>query len=71
MTHNKQTKTHDNAPSPTFYNLKEPIYSMLGIALGSRAFKANKSFLEKASILSFSQKCIFAVFKVKKSKKYL
>jgi hypothetical protein len=70
MTHNKK-KTHDNAPSPTFYNLKEPIYSMLGIVLGSRAFKVNKSFLEKASILSFSQKCILAIFKVKKSKKYL
>jgi len=41
---------------------------VFGIALGNRAFKAKNCFLEKASFLSFSQMCVLAIFKVKKSK---
>ena len=44
--------------------------SMFEIALGNKAFKFKNNFLEKASFLSFSQKCIFAIFRVKKLMKY-
>jgi hypothetical protein len=41
---------------------------MFGIALKNRAFKAQKSILEKASFLSFSQNVFWPLFRVKKSK---
>jgi len=44
---------------------------MFGIAMGNRAFKIKKIFLEKASFLSFSHNCVLTIFKVKKSEVFL
>jgi hypothetical protein len=44
---------------------------MFGIALENRAFKAKKSFLENVSFLSFFQKFVLAVCRVKKIKEVL
>jgi hypothetical protein len=46
----------------------EDYESMFGTAMGSIAFKVKKSFLEKASILNFCQKCVLSIFRVKKKK---
>jgi hypothetical protein len=43
---------------------------MFGIMLENRAFKVEKSFLSKALLLSFCQKCVLVIFRVKKLKKY-
>jgi hypothetical protein len=44
----------------------EDYESMFGTAMGSIAFKVKKSFLEKASILNFCQKCVLSIFRGKK-----
>jgi hypothetical protein len=45
----------------------EDYESMFGTAMGSIAFKVKKSFLEKALILNFCQKCVLSIFRVKKN----
>jgi hypothetical protein len=48
-------------------NPLEPFYfeGLFGIVLGNIAFKVKKSFLAKASFLSFFQKCVWTIFRIK------
>jgi hypothetical protein len=41
---------------------------MFGITLENRTFKVKKNFLAKALFLSFFQKCVLTIFRVKSQK---